>query len=143
MKPWLREWLIHWVPNISRHALRLLGREIRADSGRVIRRAFADRQGNGCLAEWAGRLHPACRDSDRPGIAFLLLINLRESAVVENWDTCPEFRREVLRAIRAELKLRRVFRGRVSAGRVGAGVGHADAHSRRLAPGLLRGGACV
>ncbi len=131
MKPWLREWLIYWMPNMTARTLRLLGREIRADSGRVIRGAFADWQGNGCLAEWVGRLHPACRNSDRPGIAFLRFIHLQESAVVENWDHCPEFRAEVLRLIRAELKFRRVFRGRGSSGRTGIGAGHANALAGR------------
>lgn len=60
------EWLLDWVPNIPTRALKLLYREIKANSGWVIRGWWRDDHGGGCVAEWAGRAHRACFESPYP-----------------------------------------------------------------------------
>lgn len=103
-----RELLVNWIPNLTTLALIILIRLLQSGDPRLIRHAYHDDDGNGCLAEWAGRHHPALAGRNEPGIDFLSFVNSGGySFVVEEWDhDDPEFTSELLEMLRNELRLR-------------------------------------
>jgi hypothetical protein len=104
------------MPNAPTRGLGFLYRHLRRGTGRVIRGTFHDADGNGCLVEWLGRFHRNCCDEELPGQAFMTIAGVADgSAFIQEWDTNPEFRGELLKLLRDELRLRRRYGARRAA----------------------------
>jgi len=109
MKPEIeRELLLDWIPNLTTPALKTLIRLLQESDPRLIRGAFRDKDGGGCLAEWAARHHAEFRTRESPGADFLKFLGQGlQSRVVGQWDrNDSRFVAQLLRMLHNELRLR-------------------------------------